>query len=58
MNKVMEALRSSNSNVRETAMQSLVEIGRQEYNVMGNYMQVIADATFHLARTDESEVGS
>ena len=43
MNKVMEALRSSNSNVRETAMQSLVEIGRQEYNVMGNYMQVIAE---------------
>ena len=39
MHKILdEALVSSNVQIRETAMQCLVEIGRQEYNMMGSYI--------------------
>ena len=34
-----EAMASSNLVIRETAMQCLVEIGRQEYQAMGAYIE-------------------
>lgn len=53
-----EALMSENVSIRETAMQCLVEIGRQEYNMLGSYIERICQITRHAARADSSEVGS
>lgn len=59
MNKILEeAVKSSNVQIRETAMQCLVEIGRQEYNSMGGYIEWISQVTSHVAKNDSSEVGS
>ena len=53
-----EAMQSANVTVRETAMQCLVEIGRQEYNMMGPYIEKMCQVTQHVAKNDQSEVGS
>jgi len=53
-----EAMQSSNVIIRETAMQCLVEIGRQEYNMLGGYIERICQVTSHVAKSDTSEVGS
>ena len=53
-----EALQSSNVTIRETAMQCLVEICRQEYNMLGSYIEKLCQVTSHVARNDASEVGS
>ena len=53
-----EALQSSNVTIRETGMQCLVEIGRQEYNMMVNYIDKICQVTSYVAKNDESQVGS
>ena len=53
-----EALASSNVSIRETAMQCLVEIGRQEYNMIGSYIDRLCQVTSHVAKTDQAEVGS
>lgn len=59
MNKILdEALGSSNVTIRETAMQCLVEIGRQEYEKMGAYMARLSQITAQVAKHDASEVGS
>lgn len=42
MGKVLdEALDTNNVQIRETAMQCLVEIGRQEYATIQSYMEKI-----------------
>ena len=53
-----EALASSNVTIRETAMQCLVEIGRQEYNNMGFYIEKIIQVTSYVVKNDQSQVGS
>ena len=59
MQKILdEALQSGNVSIRETAMQCLVEIGRQEYNMIGSYIERLCQVTSHVAKTDQAEVGS
>lgn len=59
MNKILdEALGSSNVGIRETAMQCLVEIARQEYELMGAYIARLSQVTAHVAKNDAAEVGS
>ena len=59
MNKILdEAIASSQVQIRETAMQCLVEICRQEYERMGAYMDRLSAVTAHVAKNDASEVGS
>ena len=59
MGKVLdEALDTNNVQIRETAMQCLVEIGRQEYATIQSYMEKIWQKTSYLARSDQTEVGS
>lgn len=59
MHKILdEALVSSNVQIRETAMQCLVEIGRQEYNMMGSYIDRLCQVTSTVAKNDQAEVGS
>ena len=57
MQKVFEALRSSEIDIKETAMQSLVEIGRQEYQLMGGYLEEISRLSQDKVFNDESRVG-
>jgi len=46
MHKVIEeALQSGNVSIRETAMQCLVEIARQEYNMLGGYIEQLCQIT-------------
>ena len=45
MAKVFDALQCQDSDIREYAMQSLVEIARQEYDQMVNYLQKIFEVT-------------
>lgn len=58
MLKVFEALKNNDVEVRENAMQVLVEIGRQEYDYVEFYFQQIAEATATSARNDQSKVGA
>mmetsp|Transcript_41566 Transcript_41566/g.54730 ORF Transcript_41566/g.54730 Transcript_41566/m.54730 type:complete len:182 (+) Transcript_41566:773-1318(+) len=59
MGKIIdEALQSVNVTIRETAMQCLVEIARQEYNMIQPYMERIWQVTSHMAKADQAEVGS
>lgn len=58
MGKIFEALENKNDSIRETAMQCLVEVGRQEYNYVTHYFQKIAEVTSKAAMHDESKVGA
>lgn len=58
MAKVLEAMRAPDVGIRETAMQCLVEIGRQEYEHMGAYINQIAELTRQVAFNDDMRVGT
>lgn len=58
MNKIFEALENKDVEIRENAMQCLVEVGRQEYNYVQHYFQKIAEVTSKSALHDESRVGA
>ena len=47
-----EALQSANATIRETAMQCLVEIGRQEYNELAPYIERLMQVTSAVAKQD------
>ena len=57
MTKVLDALQCQDSDIREYAMQSLVEIARQEYDQMMNYLQKIYEVTERAAVHDDAKVG-
>ena len=54
---MFEALRSSEVDIKETAMQSLVDIGRQEYLLMGAYLEEISRISQDKVFNDDSRVG-
>lgn len=58
MTKVFEALQNPVEEIRVTAMQTLVEIGRQEYEYIENYFTKICEVTAYAAKTDEQTVGA
>lgn len=58
MQKVFEALLNDNEDIRTTAMQTLVEIGRQEYQSVQFYLPKIWEVTAGAAKTDVKEVGA
>ena len=58
MNKIFEALANKEVDIRENAMQCLVEVGRQEYNSIQHYFLKIAEVTSKAALHDESKVGA
>lgn len=58
MGKVIESLKSANEDIRIVAMQTLLEIGRQEYDSMQYYIQAIIGITAELAKNDVERVGA
>lgn len=58
MQKIFEALNCKDSEIRESAMQVLVEVGRQEYEYVEYYFPQIAQVTAYVANNDESKVGA
>lgn len=58
MAKIFDALSNKEVEIRENAMQCLVEVGRQEYNYITHYFQKIAELTSKAALHDEGKVGA
>jgi importin subunit beta-1 len=58
MQKVFDALQNPNEDIRTTAMQTLVEIGRQEYESIEFYFPKICTVTALAAKSDEQTVGA
>lgn len=58
MSKIFEALENKAVEIRENAMQCLVEVGRQEYIYVNQYFPKIADVTSKAALHDDSKVGA
>lgn len=52
MNKIFEALGNKAVEIRENAMQCLVELARQEYNYITHYFHKIAELTSKAALSD------
>lgn len=57
MNKIFEALEVPVTDVRESAMQTLVEIAHLHYNYLEHYLVKIAQATALAANNDDAAVG-
>lgn len=57
MNKIFEALEIPEVQVREAAMQTLVELCRLQYDYIELYFQKIAFVTALVANNDEAAVG-
>lgn len=53
MAKIFEILHDKDEDVRVTAMQTLVEIGRQEYESVEYYLQQICEVTYNAVKNDE-----
>ncbi len=58
MQKVFDALQNPVEDIRVTAMQTLVEIGRQEYESIEFYFPTICTVTAAAAKNDEQSVGA
>jgi elongation factor P--beta-lysine ligase len=58
MSKIFEALDNKAVEIRENAMQCLVEVGRQEYISVTHYFAKIAEVTSKAALHDEGKVGA
>jgi hypothetical protein len=58
MDKLFLALQNPNEDVRVTAMQTLVEMGRQEYESVEFYFPKICEVTANAANNDEQSVGA
>jgi hypothetical protein len=57
MSKIFEALEINEVNVREAAMQTLVELVHLQYEMIELYFKNIAEATAKAANFDEAQVG-
>lgn len=58
MEKVFEALQSNDLEIRESAMQVLVEVGKIHYEFVEFYFSKIAQVTAFAAQNDNSKVGA
>lgn len=58
MSKIFIALKNPSEEIRKLAMQTLVEIARQEYDSVEFYFDQILEATAYIARVDEQSVGA
>lgn len=58
MSKIFEALDNKAVEIRENAMQCLVEVGKQEYISVTHYFAKIAEVTSKAALHDEGKVGA
>jgi len=58
MQKIFEALKNPNEEVRVSAMQTLNEVGRQEYEAIEYYFAEICKVTAYAAKSDEQSVGA
>lgn len=57
MSKIFEALECPSVQVREAAMQTLVEIAHLQYDSVEFYLKQIAMVTANAANNDEQSVG-
>jgi hypothetical protein len=58
MSKVFEAFKNTDEEIRIIAMQSLVEIARQEYESVEYFFQQVCQITADCARGDDEKVGA
>ena len=58
MSKLFDACKVADEDVRVSAMQILVEVGRQEYESVEFYFKSICEITSHVAKTDDEKVGA
>lgn len=58
MQCLFSALTIPDTEIRESSMQTLVEIARQEYESIEFYFQKIAEVTAKAATSDEQKVGA
>jgi hypothetical protein len=58
MTKLFEALTIQDEETRVVAMQTLVEIGRQEYEAIQYYFAKICEVTANAAKSDDEKVGA
>jgi hypothetical protein len=58
MGRLFDAFGSPDEEIRIVAMQTLVDIGRQEYDSVEFYFQKICEITATIARNDEEKVGA
>lgn len=58
MEKLFEALTIQEEETRVVAMQTLVEIGRQEYESVQYYFEKICQVTAYIAKNDDEKVGA
>lgn len=58
MGKIFEALQCPEVETRVIAMQTLADIGKQEYEFIEFYFSQICEVTSNLATSDEDAVGA
>src|SRR3569833_1604879 len=58
MTKILTAAKSTNEEIRKVAMQTLVEVARQEYDSLQFYFDEIFQLTSLLAIYDDQSVGA
>jgi hypothetical protein len=58
MSKVFEAFKNTDDEIRTIAMQSLVEIARQEYESVEFFFQQLCQITADCARGEDEKVGA
>lgn len=58
MARIFEALTVEDEDTRVIAMQTLVEVGRQEYESVQYYFTQICEATAKAAKLDTEKVGA
>ena len=58
MDRLFDAFKVADEDVRVIAMQTLVELGKQEYASVEFYFQRICEVTSHCAKSDDEKVGA
>jgi len=58
MGKLFDAYKVQDEEVRVVIMQTLVEVGRQEYDSVQFYFEKICEITAFAARNDDEKVGA
>lgn len=58
MARIFDSLRLPDEDIRVVGMQTLVEVGRQEYESVEYYFAQIFEATANAAKNDSEKVGA
>jgi hypothetical protein len=58
MDRLFDAFKCSNEDIRVVAMQTLVEIGRQEYESVQYFFEKVCEVTAYCAKNDDENVGA